>query len=144
MVAVEEVAEIQNVNIRINKYIMKQMSHKLSFLSVILIVIAVVFSFFLFSATDIPFRMLGADTRYEKIIRERNLSINQAMVTGNYNCCMNPPCEMCYMDANEWNNETAGTCACDDLVSEGKEPCPQCRKSDLCENDVGSCSLNKE
>jgi len=53
---------------------------------------------------------------------------------------------MCYMEANQWNNFTPGTCACDDLIAQGKEPCPQC-KAGLCQvgEDASSCdSDNKE
>jgi len=50
------------------------------------------------------------------------------------------------MEANKWNNFQAGTCACDDLIAQGKEPCPQC-KTGLCEvgESASSCdSDNKE
>ena len=39
-------------------------------------------------------------------------------------CCIGPPCTMCYMEANEWNNHTPGTCDCEGLIAQGKEVCP--------------------
>jgi len=44
------------------------------------------------------------------------------------------------MEANQWNNFTAGTCACDDLIAQGKEPCPQCKRG-LCEGEDSACSI---
>ena len=65
--------------------------------------------------------------------------INQAQAKGEYRCCMNPPCELCALKANPGNNYKAGTCACDDLISQGKAPCPECQK----DNDVSACKLDQ-
>ncbi len=92
------------------------------------------------------FESLNIEEMYQKIISYRDLAIQKAVKSGNYKCCINPPCTMCYMQANEWNNFTAGTCACDDLIAQGKEPCPQC-KTGLCEaegKNTGSCKINLE
>jgi hypothetical protein len=88
------------------------------------------------------FRSLNAQQLYQKIIEERDFAIQKAEKAGDYRCCIEPPCTMCYMKANQWNNFTAGTCACDDLIAQGKEPCPQC-KGGLCETSTdGSCKIN--
>ncbi len=83
------------------------------------------------------FKNLSPEEMYQRIISERDYAISQAIARGDYRCCINPPCTMCYMEANQWNNFTAGTCACDDLIAQGKEPCPQCKKG-LCP----TCKLN--
>lgn len=84
-----------------------------------------------FNIQNPAFEKLSPEAMYQRIIKERDYAIDQAIDRGEYRCCINPPCTMCYMEANQWNNFTAGTCACDDLIAQGKEFCPQCKKG-LC------------
>lgn len=94
-----------------------------------------------FNYQNNDFEKLSSEEMLQKIIEERDVAITKAVKDGIYNCCINPPCTMCYMEANQWNNEKAGTCACDDLIAQGKEPCPQCksgREGDSC----SSCKFN--
>lgn len=84
----------------------------------------------------------SAQQKLQRIIAERDTAIQEAVGAGVYKCCIHPPCTMCYMEANQWNNFTPGTCACDDLIAQGKEPCPQC-KNGLCEqSEKGTCKIN--
>lgn len=85
------------------------------------------------------FKNLSPGEMYKRVIKERDYAISQAIARGDYKCCINPPCTMCYMEANQWNNFTAGTCACDDLIAQGKEPCPQCKKG-LCKGEGSTCN----
>jgi len=78
------------------------------------------------------FEGLGAEEKQEMIVELRDEAIREAEETGEYRCCIKPACTMCYMEANRWNNFKAGTCACDDLLAQGEEACPQC-KNGLCE-----------
>ncbi len=89
------------------------------------------------------FSDLSSDDMYQEIIEERDIAISKAVDDGVYRCCIDPPCTMCYMEANQWNNDEPGTCLCDDLIAEGKEPCPQC-KSGICEGSDSTCSVIKE
>lgn len=89
------------------------------------------------------FSDLSSDDMYQEIIEERDIAIRKAVDDGVYRCCIDPPCTMCYMEANQWNNGEPGTCLCDDLIAEGKEPCPQC-KSGICEGSDSTCSVNRE
>ncbi|MBL7159760.1 hypothetical protein ISS85_04745 [Candidatus Microgenomates bacterium] len=82
------------------------------------------------------FSSLSSQEMHQRIIKERDFAIQKAAKEGSYKCCIDPPCTMCYMEANEWNNQTAGTCACDELIAQGKDPCPQCER--------GLCSASKE
>ncbi|MCG2686431.1 hypothetical protein L6258_03655 [Candidatus Parcubacteria bacterium] len=84
------------------------------------------------------FTNLDARGMYDQILAERDYAIQQAVAAGDYYCCIEPPCTMCYMEANRWNNQTAGTCACDDLIAQGKEPCPQCQR-EPCPETAGIC-----
>ncbi|MFH1522608.1 MAG: hypothetical protein ABIE43_02185 [Patescibacteria group bacterium] len=97
------------------------------------------------------FEELNSDEMYEEIIKNRNYAIAKAVKAGEYKCCINPPCAMCYMEANQWNNYKAGTCACDDLVAQGQEACPQCRRGNTeidnldnasCDIDIGAASCS--
>lgn len=100
---------------------------------------------FLFARREnFSLKSLNPQEIHQKIIQERDGAIQKAVEAGDYRCCINPPCTMCYLEANQWNNFTPGTCACDDLIAQGKEPCPQCQKG-LCEKDsAGTCKTNSE
>lgn len=97
--------------------------------------------YLVFAYQNPSFKRLSSEGMINRIMKERNYAIGKAVMDGVYKCCINPPCTMCYMEANQWNNGKAGTCACDDLIAQGKEPCPQC-KSGLCGASGESCGLN--
>jgi hypothetical protein len=96
------------------------------FFIILIFFIGALGGYLLFKGLNPSFAKLSPAEMYEQIIQQRDYAISQAVMSGDYRCCINPPCTMCYMQANEWNNYTPGTCACDDLVAQGKEPCPQC------------------
>ena len=112
------------------------------------LLIAIVFTvgvfvgFFIFNQKTSSFENLSSEEMREEIISERDLAIQKSVEQGNYRCCITPPCTMCYMEANQWNNFQAGTCACDDLIALGKEACHQCNKG-LCEsNNTVACKVD--
>jgi len=88
----------------------------------------------------VAFENLSPEEMHETIVAERDLAIQKAKEAGDYKCCIHPPCTMCYMEANQWNNHAAGTCACDNLIAQGKEPCPQCKRG-LCESEQETVCL---
>jgi len=90
------------------------------------------------------FESLSPEEKYQRIISQRDQAIRQAVAAGDYNCCINPACTMCYMAANQWNNFKAGTCACDQLIAQGKDPCPQCKKGLCNKNEDGFCLTIKD
>ena len=79
----------------------------------------------------------------EQLGEARDKAIEKAIEKGDYRCCIEPACTMCFWEANEWNTFTAGTCACDDLLAEGKDVCPQCQKAGCDKDSDGSCKVNK-
>jgi len=81
-----------------------------------------------------PFKSLNSGQMLEKVKAQQVLGIKKAQEEGSYRCCIKPACTMCYLEANQWNNHQPGTCACDDLIAQGKEPCPQCKQG-FCEAD---------
>lgn len=99
--------------------------------------------YWVFQAQNPNFKSLNSQEMRERILQERDYAISQAVKAGVYRCCIDPPCTMCYLEANEWNNFTAGTCACDDLIAQGKEPCPQCKRG-LCATTAEGVCKTKE
>jgi hypothetical protein len=96
----------------------------------VLILIGICTSFLILNQRS--FNSLNPQEKQQYIVSLRNKAIQEAVGRGDYRCCIKPPCTMCYMEANPWNNFTPGTCACDDLLAQGKEACPQCNAG-LCE-----------
>lgn len=75
------------------------------------------------------FKELNPEDLRQRIIKERDYGISQAVMAGLYRCCISPPCSMCYMEANQWNYGKVGACACDDFIAKSEAPCPQCQKA---------------
>lgn len=98
------------------------------FFVILILVIGGLAGYFVFNIYESDFESLSAAEMHEQIVAERDLAIGKAVVAGDYRCCIKPPCTMCYMQANKWNNYTAGTCACDNLVAKGEEACPECQR----------------
>jgi hypothetical protein len=115
---------------------------KKNWLVFLLVLISFILGFFALIKKPSLFESLSDQEAYQDIITKRDRAIKKAVAAGNYRCCINPPCTMCYMEPNQWNNFTPGTCACDDLIAEGKNPCPQCARG-LC-GEEGTCQLNQE
>ncbi|MBR9704795.1 hypothetical protein GOV12_05260 [Candidatus Pacearchaeota archaeon] len=53
-------------------------------------------------------------------------AISLAKDNGNYKCCIEPACTMCYL--GKWKYEK-GTCFCDDEIAKGNfdDVCPECK-----------------
>ena len=116
---------------------------KITFLLILcLLAVGVGGGYLIFQAQNPNFKSLNAQEMLGRILQERDYAISQAVKAGVYRCCIEPPCTMCYLEANEWNNFQAGTCACDDLIAQGKEPCPQC-KHGLCASENGVCKIQE-
>lgn len=84
------------------------------------------------------------EVTHEKVIDTIYAGIKIAKENGDYRCCIEPDCTMCYISANKWNYGKAGTCACDDFIARGEDPCPQCIKglSYIHDEDGISCALD--
>lgn len=79
----------------------------------------------------------------EKTLSEIYSAIEKAKEEGKYNCCINPPCTMCYLGNWIWER---GTCQCDEMIKKGQldKVCPQClqgMKEGKCKSTTGACSL---
>ena len=76
------------------------------------------------------------EQRRAENINEMTKLIDEIKDMGEYRCCINPPCDMCYL--GHWIFEN-GSCGCDDMIAQGKydKVCPQCMgaiESGTCES----------
>ena len=65
--------------------------------------------------------------RRATLINDINSEIAKSVAAGNYRCCIQPACTMCYMGDWIWDD---GICRCDDMIAQGQydKVCPQCKK----------------
>lgn len=78
-----------------------------------------------------------------EIIGQLNATLRRAAQSGEYRCCISPPCKMCFL--GEWIFED-GKCNCDSLIVQGKsdEVCPECKqgiKEGECRSEAGTCAI---
>jgi len=94
---------------------------------------------------DDPHESSGA----EDVIAGLETAIAQATKDGDYHCCIDPACTMCYLGS--WIFEP-GTCNCDEAIAKGEfdKVCPECKKG-IEEGDCSSaeviaigCDINKK
>ncbi len=69
----------------------------------------------------------GFQQQRQVLLNQLSESINTARLEGKYNCCIEPPCTMCYLGNWVWED---GTCRCDQAIASGEfeKVCPQCSK----------------
>lgn len=115
-----------------------------SIIILLIIVVSGLIGYFLHNPPQsLSFKSLSPNEQHSKIIEQRDYAINQAVLAGDYRCCINPPCTMCYTEGNKWNYGKAGTCACDEFIARGEDPCPQCVKG-LIKDTGTSCEISSE
>ena len=68
--------------------------------TILLLTTGLTFGLALYYFISPPFTKLSAEEMYEKIITQRDFAIEKAVASGVYNCCAEPACTMCYMEAN--------------------------------------------
>ncbi len=79
------------------------------------------------------------ETRREKIIADLNSEIEKSVERGDYRCCIEPACTMCYLGDWIWDD---GICRCDEMIAQGQDDkvCPQCRKG----LEEGKCKYSED
>ncbi len=83
------------------------------------------------------------ETRRRRTLHYLDTAIKQAEAEGKYECCIEPPCTMCYLGNWVWED---GTCSCDRMIAEGEwdKVCPQCIRGieqGRCNSEPGSCPV---
>ncbi len=111
------------------------------------IIIVLLLILVVFSLAFMPFGF-GRHHRFnhhqrEDVIFSLQNAIAESVEAGEYRCCIEPACKMCYL--GNWIFED-GKCACDDLIAEGKfnQVCPECKggmEKGQCESAGDSCSV---
>ena len=69
----------------------------------------------------------GFGNHRSKVLSELSLAIDDAVRDGLYECCIDPPCTMCYLGNWIWDD---GICRCDEMIAKGEldKVCPQCSR----------------
>lgn len=78
------------------------------------------------------------EDRRADVIGEMNSLIKEEVESGEYRCCIEPACDMCFLGHWIWSD---GVCRCDDLMARGEfdKVCPQCKKG----VEEGRCKSTK-
>jgi len=107
----------------------------LKFIILFLVIFVVVFGYLLIRDY---FRTESLDQKRQKNISEMEELINKAMLTGDYKCCISPPCKMCFLGDWIWQD---GRCDCDTemVLGDWDNVCPECKKG----VKEGRCSSSK-
>lgn len=91
------------------------------------------------------FRFMPVDQMHHHLPNYQRRAIEKAKDRGDYTCCYQPGCTMCFMSANQWNDQQAGHCDCAEFIAQGKQPCPECVSAlkqeinDVCDLDDEQC-----
>jgi len=74
-----------------------------------------------------------------RILNELSFAIEQAKAQGKYDCCIEPPCTMCYLGEWIWEDDI---CRCEEMILKGEldKVCPQCKK----QIEEGNCKSNNK
>jgi len=83
------------------------------------------------------------EKRRTTIMNDMESLIDQQTKEGNYRCCIEPACTMCFMGNWLWDD---GICRCDDMIANGEydKVCPQCQRGleeGLCKSTEEPCDL---
>lgn len=84
-------------------------------------------------------RMLTYEQRRMRVIDSMDSAIRDKAYSGEYRCCIEPPCDMCFLGHWLWDD---GACRCDDMIARGEydKVCPQCAKA----LEDGACESSAE
>ncbi|MBU2638629.1 MAG: hypothetical protein KJ955_06660 [Nanoarchaeota archaeon] len=79
------------------------------------------------------------ESRRATILNDMEQLIEEQVKEGNYRCCIEPACTMCFMGSWIWDD---GICRCDDMIASGQDDkvCPQCKKG----LEEGRCKSSDE
>ena len=112
-------------------------------LIILTLIIGISFGISAYYFSSIPFEKLSLREMQKQVVAYQDFGIEKAIAQGIYNCCVEPACTMCFMQGNQWNHGEAGTCACAELIAQGKEPCPQCHRA-LSKSEDQTCLIEQE
>lgn len=89
----------------------------------ILALLAIMITSIIFYA--LSFQKESFEEKRIRILNELSVSIEEAISQGKYECCIDPPCTMCYLGNWLWED---GICRCDEMITKDEfdKVCPQC------------------
>ena len=96
----------------------------------------IITSIFLVNFTD-------SEAQRERTLTSLSEGIDTFVKAGKYECCIEPPCTMCYLGEWIWKD---GSCKCDEMMRNGEDDkvCPQCKKGleeGRCKSLQGTCKI---
>jgi hypothetical protein len=110
----------------------------------LIILIALILVFFLgyFAIKDYS-RTESFEQARSGILTDINDLLEKAEESGEYKCCIEPPCKMCFL--GNWIFES-GKCDCDRFIAQGDldNVCPECRhgiEQGECQSTLDTCSV---
>ena len=79
------------------------------------------------------------EDRRHKLMDDMVSLIEEKVESGEYKCCIEPACNMCFLGHWLWDD---GICRCDDMIAAGEDDkvCPQCKKA----LEQGLCKSSSE
>lgn len=79
------------------------------------------------------------EDRRHKLMDDMAALIEEKVESGEYKCCIEPACDMCFLGHWKWSD---GICRCDEMIAQGRDEdvCPQCRKA----LEEGLCKSTQE
>lgn len=80
---------------------------------------------------------LSPQQKRQRLIEDMQELIDEKSGQGEYACCIEPACDMCYLGHWIWDD---GECDCDEMIAKGEyeKVCPQCAKKEgegQCDSD---------
>ncbi len=112
---------------------------------ILVVLLTIIMIFFgvwgIYSIKKAPF----AQRRSNLLVR-LDSELKEAEIEGNYKCCIEPLCKMCYLGNWVWDD---GICRCDDEIASNNwdRVCPECIKGieeGRCKSSKGVCPENYE
>lgn len=93
---------------------------------IITIVITVIIFVLIKAQTTNDFKSKSFKDKRSQILSEIDIALKEATKSGNYKCCIEPPCKMCFLGNWIWKE---GTCNCETMIAQGQwdKVCPECK-----------------
>ena len=99
--------------------------HSINILILASVIIAIIFVLIKAQVID-DFKAKSFEEKRNEILSEIDVALKEATESGNYKCCIEPPCKMCFLGNWIWED---GKCECDIMIAQEKwdKVCPECK-----------------
>jgi hypothetical protein len=141
-VAVQAVV-VNNVVLPMKKIMFKIKKGYKATVIIVMFLTGVFIGYFVAMKVKANFKSKSFEQQRAEILSKMDIAIEKAEKDNRYECCIEPPCKMCFLGHWIWKD---GSCYCDDMIKENKLNfvCPECLrgiKEGRCESEIGSCQI---